>query len=268
VCGSAGKAEAKGGPAGQASPTNPAGPTGSDLIWLRPAPSERRPRLRREQITAAALRIADADGFESVTMKRIAAELGVGTMTLYYYVRTKADVVALMQDAILAGLLVPDGALPAHWREAVAVIARRSRDVLIAHPWSVSSFNEAPFGPNAMCHVEQSLAALDGLDLDPAAKLSLWAIVDDYVAGSVLHTVETLSRVAQARRDPRFATDAIAFGRQQLATGRFPRLAALDRQSPIPRPAGDTDPAPAIAGQLAAQFERGLAALLDGLTPR
>jgi AcrR family transcriptional regulator len=321
-------------PSGRHSAEEKAGPAGSDLIWLRPEPSERRPRLRREQITAAALRIADAEGFESVTMKRIAAELGVGTMTLYYYVRTKADVVALMQDAILGGLLIPDDELPADWREAVTAIARRTRDVLIAHPWSVSSFNETQFGPNAMRHIEQSLAALDRLDvnLDPAAKLSLWAIVDDYVSGSVLHTVETLSRIAQAQRDPRFAADAIAFGRQQLATGRFPRLAALDQQlsppdqnaqaqppaadaaakpaapappapappaakpaapappatdppasapadAPAPEPATpdptvpdppvpDPDPAVAAAGQLAAQFERGLTALLDGLTAR
>ena len=40
-------------------------------------------------------------------MKRIASELGCGTMTLYYYVRTKADLVALMQDAILADILLP-----------------------------------------------------------------------------------------------------------------------------------------------------------------
>src|SRR5262249_54891746 len=64
------------------------------LIWLRPEPSGRRPRFTREQIARAALRIADDESFEAVTMKRIASELGAGTMTLYYYVRTKADIVA------------------------------------------------------------------------------------------------------------------------------------------------------------------------------
>jgi AcrR family transcriptional regulator len=235
--------------------------TGSELIWLRPEPSERRPRLRREQITATAVRIADAEGFEAVTMKHVAAELGAGTMTLYYYVRTKADLVALMQDAILAEQLIADDELPAGWREAVTVIARRTREVLLAHPWSLSSFNEAEFGPNAMRHVEQSLAALDGLDLDPAAKLSLWAIVDAYVFGSALQAIESFTRVAEAQRNPRFATDALAFGRRQLATGRFPHLAALDRQAPAAPPGGPGDP----ARQLDEQFERGLAALLDGL---
>src|ERR1700733_3957348 len=159
----------------------------NDLIWLRPEPNKRRPGLNREQITQTAMRIADTEGFEAVTMKRIAAELDSGTMTLYYYVRTKADIVALMQDAILADILIPDDELPPSWRDAVAAIARRTRDVLLAHPWSLSALNDAQFGPNAMRHMEQSLAALDGLDLDASEKLSLWGIVDHYVFGSALH---------------------------------------------------------------------------------
>ena len=242
--------------------------SGSDLIWLRPEPHTRRPRLSREQITVIALRIADAEGFAAVTMKRIAAGLGVGTMTLYYYVRTKADVVALMQDAILADLLVPGEDLPPGWRAAVAVIARRTRDVLLAHPWSLSSLNDAQFGPNAMRHIEQSLAALDDLDLDPAAKLSWWGIVDNFVFGNALHTAESLARAAQARAHPALVADAITFGEQQLATGQFPRLAALYQQRSAPDRAAVDDPggtSPPITDALTAQFERGLAALLDGL---
>jgi AcrR family transcriptional regulator len=241
----------------------------SDLIWLRPEPSERRPRFSRDQITATAVRIADAEGFGAVTMKRIATELGAGTMSLYYYVRTKADVVALMQDAILADLLIPNDELPSQWREAVTVIARRTRDVLLAHPWSIVSLDDAQFGPNAMRHIEQSLAALDQLDLDPAAKLSLWGIVDDYVFGSALHTIETRTRTAQAQRNPQLLADALTFGQQQLATGQFPRLAALYHQQVESGPAAshDRDSArrPTTPDQLAAQFEHGLTALLDGL---
>ena len=246
--------------------------TASDLIWLRPEPNERRPRLRREQIAAAALRIADAEGFEAVTMKRVASELGAGTMTLYYYVRAKADVVALMQDAILADLLIPDDELPAHWREAVTTIARRTRDVLLAHPWSVASLNDAQFGPNAMRHVEQSLAALDELDLEPAAKLSLWGTVDDYVFGSALHTIETLSRAAAAEHNPQLVADAITFGQQQLATGEFPRLTALYQHPTAPnqsvRTDGEGTSLQSTSALLADQFEHGLTALLDGLGMR
>jgi AcrR family transcriptional regulator len=200
------------------------------LIWLRPEPNERKPRLNRKQITAAVLKIADKEGFEALTMKRIAAELDCETMTLYYYVRTKADLVALMHDAILAEILLPR--LPADWREAVSAIARQTRDILLAHPWFIASLNDAQFGLNAMRHVEQSLAALDAFDLDPQEKLAFWGIVDDYVFGSALHTIESLTRLVAAEKKPPLLADAMTFGRQQLATGQFPRLAALDRKQP------------------------------------
>src|SRR5580698_6623577 len=112
------------------------------LIWLRPEPSGRKPRFTRAEIARTAIGIADAEGFDAVTMKRIAAELGAGTMTLYYYVRNKADIVALMQDAIMADVLIPSEEFPAGWRERMSAIARRTRQVLMAHPWSLSSLNE------------------------------------------------------------------------------------------------------------------------------
>jgi AcrR family transcriptional regulator len=235
-----------------------------DLIWLRPEPNERRPRFNREQITAAVLKIADEEGFEALTMKRIAEELDCGTMTLYYYVRTKADLVALMHDAILAEILLPE--LPVGWREAVSAIARRTRDVQLAHPWSVGSLNGAQFGPNAMRHMEQSLAAVDAFDLDPQEKMAFWAIVDDYVFGSALRTVESQSHAAAAEDNPALLADAMTFGRQQLATGQFPRLAELDRKySTLKQAARDRKSTPSMATALSAQFERGLKALLDGL---
>jgi hypothetical protein len=169
-----------------------------------------------------------------------------------------------MHDAILAEILLPQ--LPDGWREAVSAIARRTRDVLLAHPWSVASLNGAQFGPNAMRHVEQSLAALDALNLDAAEKLGFWGIVDDYVFGSALRTVESLTHAAAAEDNPTLLADAITFGRQQLATGQFPRLAALDRKHPVlkqvKRVKNSSQP---IAAALSIQFEKGLKSILDGL---
>ena len=62
-------------------------------IWARPQPGSRRPRYRRDQIAAEALEIADADGIDAVSMRRVAAELDAGTMTLYHYVRTKDELI-------------------------------------------------------------------------------------------------------------------------------------------------------------------------------
>jgi AcrR family transcriptional regulator len=232
-------------------------------IWARPEPSGRKPRFTREQIAQAALRIADTEGFDAVTMKRIAAELGAATMTLYYYVRNKADIVALMQDTILADQLVPDAELHAGWRAASTAIARRTRAVLMAHPWSPTALTDATFGPNALRHMEQSLAALADVHLTRRDKFELIAAVDAYVLGASLQAIESLSRAGIADTDPDVVAAALDYGRQLLSTGDFPHLSALDEQST------DGEAGPAMTDDtLRDQFERGLAALLDGLASR
>ncbi len=160
------------------------------LIWTRPEPGTRRPKFTRDQIATSALAIADTEGFAAVSMRRVAAELGAGTMTLYYYVRTKDELVALMDDALMAEVLVPDDELPSHWYDALTAVALRTWDILTRHPWALHSLQNAPAGPNAMRHFEQSLAALAGTDLDAPDKFQLLAMVDDYVHGNALRSAE------------------------------------------------------------------------------
>ena len=229
------------------------------LIWLRPEPSGRKPRFTRAEIARTAIGIADAEGFDAVTMKRIAAELGAGTMTLYYYVRNKADIVALMQDAIFDDILVPADEFPSGWRDAVTLISRRTRDVVVGHPWSVSSFNQAQFGPNAMRHYEQSLAALAATGLSYPQKTEVTAILDDYVAGNASHAIEAQERLRIASGNPSLVTEAMAYGEALIATGEFPELTALAEQAR--RTGGQIGP----LEHLDRQFETGLAALLDGI---
>lgn len=233
-------------------------------IWARPEPAGRKPRFTREQIASAALHIADTEGFEAVTMKRIAAELGAGTMTLYYYVRNKADIVALMQDAILADQLVPEAELSAGWRPATAAIARRTRAVLLAHPWSSAALTEAAFGPNALRHMEQNLAALAGTSLSRSEKFEFIAAVDAYVLGASLQAIETLSRAGLAESDPEAAAAAVEFGMGLLRTGEFPHLSAVNDEATE----ADSAVLPMAGDALAERFDRGLDALLDGLAAR
>src|ERR1700676_4078082 len=107
-----------------------------DPVWARPEPGGRSPRLRRDQIASAALAIADAEGFAAVSMRRVAAELGSGTMSLYRYIDAKGELAALMADALGAGLLGPGGELPADWRAALATMAGRTRAAYLRHPWA------------------------------------------------------------------------------------------------------------------------------------
>jgi AcrR family transcriptional regulator len=236
-------------------------PPASQPIWTRPEPGARKPRFSREQIAAAALAIADAEGFEAVSIRRVAAELGAGTMSLYRYISAKSDLVALMDDAIMGESLIPGGELPADWREALAMIARSTRAALLRHPWAVQALQGHPaaaqdgtFGPNGIRHFEQSLAAVATAPLDTAAKLDLLAIVDDYVFGHVLRAGEEQARAASA--DTGHAAAITEYIEGQLSSGQFPRLSTLARD---PAAQALTDP-----GRLDQRFERGLQALLDG----
>jgi len=235
-------------------------------IWARPEPRSRRPRFTRAGIAAVALEIADREGFEAVSMRRVAAELDAGTMSLYHYVRTKADLIALMDDALMAEVLVPEAGIAGGWRAALTRVARRTRAMLIRHPWALGAFQESQFGPNAMRHFEQSLAAVAETGLDPAGRLELLALVDDYVFGSALHAVESLRRAALARADPDMVRRAVEYGTAQIRGGAFPQIEALAGGGE-PGTGGAAGP-PMDPESIEAQFERGLRAVLDGAALR
>lgn len=223
-------------------------------IWARPAPAARQPRFSRREIAAAALHIADTEGFDAVTMRRIAAMLGAGTMSLYRYLETKAELLDLMDDALLGESLVA-GELPTDWRAAVALIASQTRQVYLRHPWAVHALQGRPAaelgvaGPNARRHFEQCLAALATASLDTKAKLDLLAIVDEYVFGHLLHAAELTERGG-----PAAAPELL---QAELDPADYPHLAALS-----------TDPdllELADARNLDERFELGLRVLIDGI---
>jgi AcrR family transcriptional regulator len=224
-----------------------------DLIWLRPQPGERLGRLTRAKISAAAVGIADAEDFEAVSMRRIAVRLGVSTMSLYHYVRTKADLLALMDDVLMGEILVPEGQLPRGWREAISAIARRTRAVFTKHPWALLSMRGAPPGPNAMRHFEQSLEALEEAPMSAEGKLAVLQLVDDFVFGHSLRTAE-----ASASSGSNLSRSAEALSQQLFKTGAFPRTAALFG------PAGPRPTARRRQWLTEDRFERALSAVLDG----
>jgi AcrR family transcriptional regulator len=231
----------------------PAGP-----IWTRPEPGSRRPRYTRQQIAQTALAIADAEGIQAVSMRRIAGELGAGTMTLYHYVHSKNDLMALMEDTIMGELLVPNGELPSDWREALTAIARRTRATFRRHPWALTGMRGAGMSPHALGHFEQSLAAVATTGLDAAARLDLIAMVDDYVAGFVLKS--DLEPALDAI-PPDIARAAADYLEAQLQTGHYPHTQEM---------LGKGDRLAALARLAAAstndeRFERGLARLLSGV---
>lgn len=162
--------------------------------------------------------------------------------------------------------LIPDTDLRSGWRPATVAIARRTRRTLLAHPWSPSALADAQFGPNAMRHMEQCLAALKGTALSTPGKMKLIAAVDDYVLGNAMHAIESLGRADTAESDLESADAAMTFGLSLLETGEFPELSALYAAQST----GPDDPQIPFTTEtaLTEQFELGLTALLDGLAAR
>ncbi len=141
-------------------------------------------------IATAAVAIADAQGIDEVSMRKIAAVLGSGTMSLYHYVRTKEDLLAAMDDIIMGEILVPPRELKGGWREAMTAVAKATRDAYRRHPWALTIQTQGGQpGLNGLRHVEQSLAALADTGLGFEAKMAINVVVDDFVFGHSLRAV-------------------------------------------------------------------------------
>jgi AcrR family transcriptional regulator len=186
------------------------------------------------------------------------SELGAGTMTLYHYVRTKDDLRALMDDAIMSEVLVPDDELPGDWREAIAEIARRSYTAFRRRPWTLTHHDDSQGegGPNGLRHFEQSLAAVASSGLEATGRLEIIAMVDDYVYGFAMRQ----AAVADAGSLDDLPVASLEYVKRLLATGEYPHIAELvggDMRTAFKRILGtvfDED-----------RFERGLQRLLDGI---
>jgi len=223
-------------------------------VWKRAERGSRKPRFTRDDIAAAAIRIADAEGFDAVSMRRLAAELDAGTMTLYHYVRTKDELLTLVVDAFLAEVVVPpDQGLPRDWRAAITLIARRTRDALRRHPWILDITDDPSIGPNAMRHFDQSWQALMPLEAELEDKLDLISLVDEYVFGFCLHERNNL-------RDDPADGEMMAYIEALLIDDEYPALSAMVAEMGLPQVWSRMD----AHARGTARFDRNLARLLDG----
>jgi AcrR family transcriptional regulator len=232
--------------------------TGSEppLIWLREEPSSRNPGHSRDRIAAVAVEIADEDGFEAVSMRRVAERLGAGTMTLYHYDASKEELVTLMINRVMGEILVPDGELPSGWRAATAAIAKSSLEALRRHRWMLHRLGDGRPTPNGMRHFEQSLQAMSEVSgLGRKQKFEVIVLVDEYVFGFAI-------REAQESDDERrrWSQDVRDFFRRELDSGGLPEIREFFSD--------DVDSAIEVVAEVfleEGRFERGLEQLLDGI---
>ena len=187
----------------------PAWTTSVHRIWSK----KRLQSFKRKVGNIGYIVAREPEGFQTVSMRRVAQELNVGTMSLYYYVRTKDDLISVMDDALMSEAVLPE--VPKNWKRAITEIATRTHSIFSRHPWALISMRSAPPGLNAMRHMEQCLEALAETSMTAKEKLTLLAIVDDFVFGHAL-------REAASER----AVD-MEFAAEQIAKGNFPRIAEV-----------------------------------------
>ena len=185
-------------------------PPGLDLLWGRRERGKRGPRpgLSADAIVAAAMRLADAEGLEAVSMARVAAELGFTTMSLYRYVANKDELLQLMWNgsAIGAEKLVIEGA---DWRTRLRAWAVIQRDMIDQHPWIAQMPMAAPpAAPNSLHFVERGLAAMDGSGLSDTDKMRIVGLLSSYtlsearMAADAIRAAKAAAAAAAAQAGP------------------------------------------------------------------
>ena len=153
----------------------------TELLWGRqPAPSRGpKPAITLTGIAEAAIRIADAEGLDAVSMQRIAGELPVTKMALYRYVPGKTELLAVMSDLAMGAPPERPG-LP--WREALQTWAMDLYAGFSLHPWLLqSTIGRRLLGPNELAWMEQGLAALGDSGLRGGEQLDSILVITSHV---------------------------------------------------------------------------------------
>ncbi|ACQ79629.1 transcriptional regulator, TetR family [Beutenbergia cavernae DSM 12333] len=212
--------------------------------------------LGHDAIVAAAVELADAQGIDAVSMRRVAEQLGAGTMSLYRHVATKDELVAAMVERVTDAYAYPDPA-GMDWRARMHAMARREWDMYVEHPWVLVVLATAtpPFGPASFRAMEWALAALEPLRLAPEDAGAAIMTVTNYLQGSARVVLGRPQR--DDAEELLESVDPGTLWRERLSAvelADYPRLRALI-SSPFLR-----DPA--------AWFENGLDVVLDGVAAR
>jgi DNA-binding transcriptional regulator YhcF (GntR family) len=219
----------------------------------RPQKAAPEPDLSRDRIVRAAIAVADAEGLPMVSMRRVATDLGVATMSLYRHVSSKDDLVLYMADTVFGEQPFPQQAPPG-WRACLELAARLMWTICRRHPWAAEalSMTRPRVSPNLLAYTEWVLAVLRRFDMSMDEMMYTHLNLYGHVRGLAM----TLQSETQARQDTGMThqewmeTEEPALV-NLLATGRYPAMAAIFT--------GEFD------YELDKVFEYGLRLLLDGV---
>jgi AcrR family transcriptional regulator len=226
------------------------------------APPRRDRGLSRAEIVRTAIAVADAEGPDAISMRRIARELGAGAMSLYWHVGSKEELLDLMLESIEAEIEVPEPS--GDWRADLGAFAHRSRAAMSRHLWAMEFIGgRPPSGPNDSQNLERLLGLLDGL-ADARLTMDVFGAVVSYVMGAVMREAqETRVQRDQERAEAGLTEEQIREERERYrkwfeASGRYPRIVRVMESGVDP-----DDPATRDE-----RFQFGLDCVLDGIAAR
>jgi AcrR family transcriptional regulator len=147
--------------------------------------AKRRAALTRERILRAAISLADRDGIESLSMRKLGQELGVEAMSLYNHVRNKVDMLDGMVDVVFSEIDLPADGID--WRTAMRQRAISARQALLRHPWAIGLMeSRATPGPATLRHHDAVLGSLRRASFSVDMAAHAYSILDGYIYGFAL----------------------------------------------------------------------------------
>jgi DNA-binding transcriptional regulator YhcF (GntR family) len=213
--------------------------------------------LSRERMVAAAITVADTEGLDALSMRRVAVELNVATMSLYRHVRDKDDLLIGMMDVAFAEWQLSRPKLGAGWHEVLTEAARQMWQIFRRHLWLAPAYSltRPSLAPSGLAYTEHVLATLLDRGLKPAAAFAMHLILFNYIRGFAT----SLEMEAAAEADTGVTAD-------EWMDVQKPALEALlaDQDWPAFRTVLDSFEPGGYDMDVNELFEAGLRYLLDG----
>jgi AcrR family transcriptional regulator len=212
-------------------------------------PRTARPPLSQHRVVAAAVKLADREGIDAVTMRNLARELGVEAMSLYHYVPNRDAILDGMVDAVFAEISLPSGSA---WKEALRDRATRARAALSQHRWAIGLMDSRRNpGPHTLGHHDAVLGVLLRAGFPLALAAHAYALLDSYIYGFVLQEVSLPFDSPEGARE--VAQEILG----ALPVDAYPHLVELTTQHVL-----------AEGYSFGREFDFGLTLILDGLELR
>lgn len=221
-----------------------------------------RPVLSRDAIVQAALRIIDVEGYDAVSMRRVAQEFGTGAASLYAYVANKDELMDLVVDQVMSETWLSDSEPDAdidRWIEQLKDAVRTSYQVLRSHRDVARAFlGRIPFGPKGLRNVEQLLSLLRAHGLPDYIAAYLGDLIGQYIVGAAIEDHMWDERFPDATSaDAAAAMSQLGDYLEALPKEQFPNLTAIARLM--------VGEAPDAGGAVAERFELGLDIIMRGV---